>query len=490
MKTFVRAIVRAIVRVLVTLLVIAVVLIVAVAAAYRFYLPDWVDQQIHAEMNRRGLTNATYTLQHVTVDQTRLTDISLGEGLSVEAITINYRWQPLLSSRRAAAVTITGLDYTIDVTDGKIDLGPLAPLLADAGPAGALPIDDLRFDDCAITIRNGEQTRRIPIAADGVLAYDKQRRAVVIDLAMKPGETDHLIARLFETFTGYTIDGEVGVAGQISVDGGAVAITGTFRQTTIANADAGQRFEGVVGQITLDAFSPHTPNSQHIGWTSARIGELDLGAGSVLFQLTEGPALHVERLQWRIGAGRYWAHAFVIRPDEPDMKINLFWENVELNDWLAIVAAEKATGSGRLYGRLPIRIRTQPRLNLTFGEGYLIARGSGHVTIEDKQLVEQMVYKHAGQIGGEGDIGAQVQDRVTQSLHDFQYETLSFVVEVEDGEPVLRVTTAGKGRTVPQELNLEVNFRGIGPLVDLLLRTKLGMDRAADTMLRESFGLE
>jgi len=486
-----KTVLRAIARLLVTLLVIAVLLIVGLAAAYRFYLPDWVDQRIHAELNRRGLTNATYTLQHVTIDQTRLTDIALGDGLTIEGITIDYRWQPLLVNRRAAAVTITGLDYTVDVTGGTVDLGPLEPLFdADVGPSGTLPIDDLRFVNCAITVRNGEQTRRIPIAPAGVLAYDSQQRAFVIDLAMTPGETDHLIARLFQTFTGYTIDGEVAIAGRISIDGKPASITATLRQTTIANADRTQRFEGVVGRVTLDALSPRTPNSQHIGWTSARIGELDIGAGSLLFQLTEGPAVQVERLQWRIGAGRYWAHAFVIRPDEPDMKINLFWENVELNDWLAIVAAEKASGSGRLYGRLPIRIRTQPRLNLTFGEGYLIARGSGHVTIEDKQLVEQMVYKHAGQIGGGGDIGARVQDRVVQSLHDFQYETLAFVVEVEDGEPVLRVTTAGQGRSVPQELNLEVNFRGIGPLVDLLLRTKLGMDRAADTMLRQSFGLD
>jgi len=491
-------IIRAIVRLLITLLVIALLLGAAAAVGYRYYLPDIVREQIDAELSARGLTDAGYTLEHVTTTQTRLTDIQLGEGLSIDAITVDYAWQPLLLSRRLETVTLHGLNYTVDVTGGQVDLGPLAPLLkaTDDAPAGPLPIDHLRFVDSSLTIRDDQTLRRLPLAAGDVLAYDDDQRAFVIDIAMRAGQPDHLIARLFETFTGYTIGGDVKIAGTISVDGRPPSLTATLRHTTIANQERNQRFAGVTGKIAIDSFSPvGTPNAQMIGWESAKVGQLDIDAGSFQFQLT-GQAVHVERLQWRIGSGRFWAHAFAIRPDLIDLKINLFWENVELNDWLAIVAAQKASGSGRLYGRLPVRVRTDPQLTLSFGEGYLITRGPGHVTIEDKQLVEGMVEQYAGQFGiGERntvnqEVSAMVQDRIVQSLQDFQYQELSFVVEEEEDELVLRVRTHGEGRKVPQELHLDLNFTGIGDLIDVMLRTKVGLGRAKDTMLKQSLGIE
>jgi hypothetical protein len=489
MKTLLRALVRFVVSIIVLVIVIAAV----GAVAYLAWLPGFLEGQIDRYLGDHQLGDARYTLESISPTGAVLTDVDLGEGLTFDRLDLAYHPKSLLIDRGIESLTLTGLRWTVDLTDNQIDLGPVTKLISKSadGPAGKLPINDLRFVDCVLTVTQGEREWPIPLIEGGWLVYDNARRALVIDITVQPGEQTHMLPVLFNAFTGYTLDGRINIAGTVSVDGQRPAITATVRDAVLRNADGSQRFAGITGQLTLDGFDPlTTPDGQGLAWTSGQFGQLRIGDGSVQCHLGAGPTLHVERLQWKIGPGRYWAHAFDVRPDQPDMKINLFWENVDLNDWLALVAADKAKGTGRLFGRLPIRVQTQPQLRLTFGEGYLISSGPGGVTIEDEQLVGEMVSTYAGQIGGEGEVGAMVQGRVVQALQDFQYQELSFVVQLEEGEPVLRVKTHGQGRVVPQELHLEVNFRGVGPLVDLLMRTQLGMDRAKDKMLRKSFGIE
>ena len=489
MKAILRAIVRFVVSIIVLLLMIGIVGVIA----YLVWLPGFLEDQIDTYLADHQLSDASYTLHSISPTGAVLTDVDLGDGLTFDRLDLTYHPKTLLVDRTIDSLTLTGLRWTVDLTDNQIDLGPVAKLIGSSSdaPAGQLPISDLKFVDCVLTVTQGEREWPIPLIEGGWLVYDNQRRAFVIDIAVQPGEQSHMLPTLFKAFTGYTLDGRINIAGTVSVDGQRPAITATLRDAVLRNKDQSQVFRGITGQVTLNGFSPlASPDAQRLAWSSGKFGQLDLGEGSVQFHVGVGPTLHVERLQWWIGKGRYWAHAFDVRPDQPDLKINLFWENVDLNDWLALVAADKASGTGRLFGRLPIRIQTQPQLKLSYGEGYLISSGPGGVTIADKQLVEEMVTTYAGQIGGEGDVGAMVQDRVVQALQDFQYEELSFVVQLEDGEPVLRVKTHAQGRIVPQELHLEVNFRGVGPLVDLLMRTQLGMDRAKDKMLRQSFGIE
>jgi hypothetical protein len=92
-----------------------------------------------------------------------------------------------------------------------------------------------------------------------------------------------------------------------------------------------------------------------------------------------------------------------------------------------------------------------------------------------------MVEAHVARIAdASGKHGGVVQQRIVASLKDFAFDQLSFdLVAAGDGLD-LRTHIAGRGRQVPQELDLNVNLNGFDALVDLALRVQLGLARAKE----------
>ena len=106
------------------------------------------------------------------------------------------------------------------------------------------------------------------------------------------------------------------VSGGLALNGdltwGAAGITGDLAilvdQLALSTGPA--RLEQVNGVVRLDRlWPPTTPPGQQLA-----IGLLDLGlpltAGTTTFQLTEGPRLEVEQLQWRLAGGTARAEPF------------------------------------------------------------------------------------------------------------------------------------------------------------------------------------
>ena len=67
-------------------------------------------------------------------------------------------------------------------------------------------------------------------------------------------------------------------------------------------------------------------------------------------------------------------------------------------------------------------------------------------------------------------------DRILGSLRDFAFTELSFDFVPAGDDLTLRVQCAGKGRAVPQELDVTVNFHGFDDAVDLAVGAKLGLE--------------
>jgi hypothetical protein len=176
------------------------------------------------------------------------------------------------------------------------------------------------------------------------------------------------------------------------------------------------------------------------------------------------------------GMGRFWAYAFRIDPEAPVVDIQLFVEDLALEYWLELLAPEDATGDGRLSGRIPVRITTEPRLGVKVGAGFLQAESGGHLRIRDADLIREVLTQNSEEFSDETDYSQMVLDRITGALQDFEYSKLRFDILQQGGGLTLRVTAAGKGRKVNQELFLTVNLNGFDKLIDPALAMELGIE--------------
>jgi hypothetical protein len=150
---------------------------------------------------------------------------------------------------------------------------------------------------------------------------------------------------------------------------------------------------------------------------------------------------------------------------------------VSLKRWLDLVAPGQASGEGRLAGRLPLRVALEPKLRVGFGEGFLLAEPGGWFRINDVDTLKTMLDEHMPKVQGETDYSEVVKDRMVRALRDFGYSTLKFEILRNGRDQTLRVTTIGKGRKVPQEMNLTVNFNGFDDAIHSALALKLGLDK-------------
>ncbi len=131
-------------------------------------------------------------------------------------------------------------------------------------------------------------------------------------------------------------------------------------------------------------------------------------------------------------------------------------------------------------------MRLAPDLALDLGPGHLSAAAGGSVRFLDDPETQKMLEQHVASIGGAaaGDNSNLVRQRIVESLKDFGFTALTFDLVAHDGQLDLRSHVVGKGRKVPQELDLRVNLNGIDELLDMALDAKLGVDRARQRLQR------
>lgn len=309
--------------------------------------------------------------------------------------------------------------------------------------------------------------------SDGALRLDTRP----IDLT----EADPL-AGLLKAVTGAAVTGTAGLDGRLAWRGGRLRprLTVTLEQATIALPGQPYRVAGLEAAVTFDQFSPlATPGGQRVRWKDASLGKLAIGEGAARFTVESPGSLLIEHLTWRMWGGRMRAMGVRLDPAAPAFSANLFAEDVALGPWLDTWTAGYVQGSGRLTGRLALRVKTEPRLRLAVGNSFLQAVGPGELSISASGMVERMLAKYAAS-GTQRGAGELVRARIAASLKQFRYRTLRFTVQTQRQPPVLRVTLAGEGGEHDQGLNLTVNFTDFPAFLDAVLRFNLGMKRAGD----------
>jgi hypothetical protein len=210
------------------------------------------------------------------------------------------------------------------------------------------------------------------------------------------------------------------VAGQLALNGdltwGAAGLEGDLAilvdQLALSSGPA--RLEQVNGVVRLDRlWPPTTPPGQQLA-----IGLLDLGlpltAGTTTFQLTDGPRLEVEQLQWRLAGGTARAEPFSLGSPLEGLNVTLRAEQLDLGQLLALTRMDGLSGEGSLDGVLPLRVAEGAAM---VAGGELAATGPGVLRYAAGSAPAAL------QAGGEG------VDLLLQALENFHYEALEITLD-------------------------------------------------------------
>ena len=178
------------------------------------------------------------------------------------------------------------------------------------------------------------------------------------------------------------------------------------------------------------------------------------------------------------------ASRFEFDPGHPRISTTLALDAVPLGGWLDLMSQGRVTGSGRISGLLDSRVRMSPDLHVDFGGGHLQSVGEGTLRFMDDPDTQKMLETHVASAASAGEYQGIVKQQIIDSLKDFVFRELTFDLIARGASLDLRTHLTGKGRTVPQELSLDINLNGFDALVDIALDAKLGLDRANEGPVR------
>ncbi len=498
--------VRWLLRLVVDAVVIAVVIVAAGVAAYFAYLPTWAEGQVRGALADAGLTDANFALAAVTYEAIELRDVRLtGDPNAWSARSIRVTFDAGgVWDRRIERVEVDGLRWSVAYADGELDPGPVARLLGDANAASEGPgwsLGAVSVTDSIVWLAYAGRRWSLPIdtgeGGDPNAAYtvrfDRGARTLHVEVPTRTLEPDDLISTLLRREAKLDVAGRAGASIDVDMTGRArahVDLDGVDATYTADAADAdepaGYGVVGLTGRVAFDGLTPpRTAPGQQLHWRTLGLGELSFGRGVVRFTLEGRRSVLIEKLDWQgIDGGRFWAMAMRLDPQLPDVNIDLFVEQAPLGEWLPILTLGRATGSGAVSGRLPFRVRLEPTPRIALGRGYLYAVDPGQVRIEQVDAIDAMLERGGLAASGPDAYPQVVRRRLVQSLQDFAYDHLSFVMTERDGVPTLTIRAVGRGAASGQEVNLTMNFTGYQDLIDFALRLQLGLKRAGDAAWR------
>jgi hypothetical protein len=226
---------------------------------------------------------------------------------------------------------------------------------------------------------------------------------------------------------------------------------------TLVDAERGYRFRGFSGAVALRRFEPLlTDGPSSLSWRGAALGETSFGRGRARVRVERGAAEFEEiALSW--GAARLLALPFRLDLEHPAAEIGVRVRGLSVEELVAELSDGEVEASGSLDGLVHFRVETEPRLRVVLGESELATRSPGFIRV-----------RGAGSITARVNVMDELLERrIAGALANFRYSSLSVAHGPERAagpEVVLRMR--GRGRDVPQELDLTVGFRGLQRVLD------------------------
>lgn len=326
--------------------------------------------------------------------------------------------------------------------------------------AGLLRIDGSLAQTAERTTFNAQLVTGIPSADESAEAATK--------------ETDTKIAG-----TNVVVEeGVFHIAGSVSNAGLAVDVTA--EDVTVAETSVGAKATGVKAWLLFgNLSSASTPPTQIVRFETLSASKLDLTDGFMQFSFAPDGTVNVQVVRAQLLGGIVSAEDVRVVAGEPT-PVMLAVADVELRELLELLAQGKATGEGKVNGRLPLIVGGE---GLRFGNGAAEASAGGGLRITDDSALDAIA---GGVVAGAKSTAAsspqaQVRQDIVAALKDFRYQSLTAQLKHEpDKGLVAYVRMTGKGRTgARQELDYDLRVTGL----DDLLRSVIGIHR---TVTREA----
>lgn len=275
------------------------------------------------------------------------------------------------------------------------------------------------------------------------------------------------------------VTGTISASGEVLFDGSLVKprLTATMKDAKVTSQKYDLAIEGASGSVTIDSFSPISgPGLQRLRVDKFHLGKLDLSKGGVEFRVERPDSLHIERSRWSWVGGQVYTYDLRLDPAKPEtLNAVIYADRLDLKQLLGALAQGQASGEGQLYGRLPIKVNWP---DISFGEGFLYATGSGGIQIGKKADAVAQILDSADPRFASDPTFAQVKERMIDALKNFNYDTLKVDFIQKESGLTAAITVNGKGKTgpKPQELYLTVNVNGVDELLSewLVIRKALG----------------
>jgi hypothetical protein len=235
---------------------------------------------------------------------------------------------------------------------------------------------------------------------------------------------------------------------------------------SVKSAKYDAALEGVNAVVTVDSFAPlSTPGNQRIEVKRGHIGKLQVQDGSTALRVESPRSILIERTEWGWADGRLYSYGFRIDPMAPAIDVVAYGDHLSLKEILALIPNERATGEGRLYGRLPVTIQWP---NLSYGNGFLYATpGVGWLRLSKAEIIGDLLEQGDSRFRTDQKM-VEVKKRTVEALKDFEYSVLKVDFTNRDGSLSAAISTAGRGRLgVRQEFSgINLNLHGIDKILN------------------------
>jgi hypothetical protein len=396
--------------------------------------------------------------------------------------------------RGSATLTVTGGEASHK--DAGLSIKGIAatvPLLLGENPRahGTFAVESIHVADADLpglkgTFESADRQSHVkgkwPIIPGATLSFDT---ALDFRLPLPRGELTATLPRfafddsnqpsaLFGVLEGVEVGGAMSLDARVRLAQGLLdpLVTLRLEDVSIASEAYDASLEGISTELTFNRLRPlATPGSQRIRVSRGHVGKLHVRDGAIAFRLEDIDSLFVEQLEWGWAGGRIYTHALRLNPFDPKPDLVLYAERLELSELLALVAEGEVTGTGSLYGRLPVAI-DWPKVS--YGRGFLYATpGRGRLKFNRATLDSILSLGHPS-----------LNKVAARSLEEFEYSEFQADFMGEDPDKLARVRAFGKSLSAkhPWEWLLDVRVHGFDRLLNQAIIIKRGADELAGSL--------
>lgn len=389
----------------------ALAFVAAVAAAYLLRFP-LTAAAVTSALRMAGAGEIKLSVSHSSPWRVVLDDVGFkvrAQDFKAQRVTMERRhwWTPSLGAVRVEQLRVP---VTIDGSNtNPLSWDTYAGQSGGGGGAVALPVEEISIDgqivvkaaalpDQILTVKlaarlkeNSEWEGHVQAEAPGLTVKaegnfrpsDNELRfrvpEVALDLArwqdflqrlvVLPGGRWELAGRLTGSAEGRAKGKEVTLAGRVQ-----------FREGRLFYPEKKITLTGVEAELVFDdMWNFHTPPGQTARAQELKVGELTLRDVSLTFGVENSEKVAVTQASLKVLGGSISAEPFKLFANQRELEITVLADGLDVEQILAVAPTVPARASGRVDGRLPLRIDAS---GLRLGTGWLALKPGVYAEIQ------------------------------------------------------------------------------------------------------------